>query len=146
MYNHPPLSMAIQAAGLNRLFPNGKTTMRLHSISWRGDISPSEYGRIYNVEMVYKRGTPPQVWVREPDLKVLAGDRQLPHTYDQKTQELCLYLPGCGFWGPEKSIASTILLWTSLWLHYFEIWLVTGIWHGRGEHPNAISENLISSS
>jgi len=30
----------------------------------------------------------------------------------------------------------TILPWTSLWLHFYEIWLVTGVWHGGGEHSD----------
>jgi len=132
----PPLSMAIQAAGLCRLFPLGKTVLGRNSVSWFGKITPNNYSRTYTVELFYKRGTVPRVWVREPDLKQLAGEKRLPHVCDQKTQELCLYLPGCGFWSSEKSIASTIMLWTCLWLQYFELWLVTDDWHGRGEHPH----------
>lgn len=34
------------------------------------------------------------------------------------------------------SIADTIVPWTSLWLHHYEIWLATGIWCGKNEeHP-----------
>jgi hypothetical protein len=43
----------------------------------------------------------------------------------------------CGFWNPANSIASTIMLWACLWLQYFELWLVTDEWHGRGEHPDS---------
>jgi hypothetical protein len=129
--------MAIQAAGLRRLFPDGKTIMTRDSVSWFGQIAPSDYCRKYTVEMLYKHGDLPKVWVRQPDLKELAGEKSLPHVYDQKTQELCLYLPGCGFWTSGKSIASTVMLWACLWLYYFELWLTTGEWHGHGIHPES---------
>jgi hypothetical protein len=131
----PPLSMAIQAAGLRGLFPQGNTAMGRNSISWIGKIATNDYGRSYTLEMRYKQGAVPQVWVREPNLKLLAGDRRLPHVYNQDTQELCLYLPDCGFWSAEKLVAFTIMQWVSLWLHYFELWLATNEWHGYGEHP-----------
>jgi hypothetical protein len=130
----PPLSMAIQAAGLRSLFPQGKTVLSRSSVAWIGKIATNDYGRNYMLELRYKQGSVPQVWVREPDLHLLAGDRRLPHIYE-KTGELCLYLPGCRFWVAEKSVAFTIMQWASLWLHYFELWLVTNEWHGHGEHP-----------
>lgn len=127
--------MAIQAAGLRSLFPQGKTVLGRSSVSWIGKITTNDYGRNYTVELRYKQGSLPQIWVREPDLELLAGDKQLPHVYPE-TGELCLYLPGCGFWGADKSVAFTIMQWASLWLHYFELWLVTDEWHGHGEHPH----------
>jgi hypothetical protein len=130
----PPLSMAIQAAGLRGLFPQGQTASSHNAVSWLGEIRPTDYGRIYTVELKYKRGSLPHVWVREPNLHLLAGERELPHVYPE-TEELCLYFPGCGFWTPAKPIAFTIMQWASLWLNYFELWLVTNEWHGQGEHP-----------
>lgn len=129
--------MAIQAGGLQNLFPFGKTSMNHNFVSWFGQIIPHEYGRTYTIEMRYRKNGTPRVWVREPDLKQLANGRRLPHVYDQGTQELCLYLPGCGFWGTEKSVASTIMLWACLWLFYFELWLITDEWHGHGVHPES---------
>jgi hypothetical protein len=127
--------MAIQAAGLRRLFPLGKTTASLKQVSWLGELSPHEYGRTYTLELIYKQNQPPRVWVRNVDLIQLAGERKLPHVYDQQAQELCLYLPGRGFWRADMSIASTIMLWAWLWLYNFELWLITNEWHARGEHP-----------
>lgn len=31
----------------------------------------------------------------------------------------------------------TIVPWTALWLYYFEQWLVSGDWHGGGQHPES---------
>ena len=128
--------MAVQADGLRRLFPFGKTAMNHNCVSWHGEIVPDEYGRTYTIELRYKRGSYPKIWVRNPDLKKLADGRRLPHVYSQELQELCLYLPGCGFWTVEKPVASTIMFWACLWLYYFELWLITNEWHGRGVHPS----------
>jgi hypothetical protein len=127
--------MAVQAAGLHRFFPLGRITVNRKVVSWLGKIIPHEYGRTYTIELLYRKNESPKVWVREPDLKELANGRRLPHVYDQTTRELCLYLPGCGFWSADKSVASTMMLWACLWLFYFELWLVTNEWHGRGVHP-----------
>lgn len=133
----PPVSMAVQALWLHKLFPEGKTATGRNSVSWRGNISPGDYARTYSIEMLYKQDSSPKVWVREPNLKELAGGRPLPHVYNSDDQLLCLYLPNCGFWSDDKLLAQTILPWTCLWLHYFELWLVTNEWHGRGEHPRS---------
>jgi hypothetical protein len=127
--------MAAQAVGLLRHFPSGQTSFNRLGVNWRGIISPSDYSREYTVELDYTLADKPRVWVREPDLKPLTEGRCLPHVYNQKTQELCLYLPNCGFWRRELSVASTILPWTYLWLYDFELWLVTNVWYCRGVHP-----------
>jgi hypothetical protein len=97
-------------------------------------MCPSEFGREYNVELDYLIGANPKVWIRRPNLHEFCSGRRLPHVYDQKTQRLCLYLPGCGFWNPALAVARTMIPWTALWLHTFELWVVTDIWHTRGVH------------
>lgn len=142
-HRSPPLSLGAQALGLRRLFPNGATTVRHDEIGWRGELSHDEYGRIYDIEMRYRRADAPAVWVRAPDLHPLTGGRRLPHVYDQKAQRLCLYVPGCGFWRPDRALSQSILPWTCYWLRLFELWLVTGIWHERGIHPEPRPRLLI---
>ena len=56
----------------------------------------------------------------------------LPHVYS--SGDLCLYLPGQ--WKESMLLADTILPWTSQWLLYYELWLITGHWMGSGhDHP-----------
>lgn len=71
----------------------------------------------------------------DPDLHTLAGDRDLPHVYDQWPTRLCLYMPGTGEWTPHKLLVATIVPWSALWCLYFEDWLLTEEWNGGGEHP-----------
>jgi hypothetical protein len=138
--NRPPLSIAVQVAGLQRLFGLGAIKWDRSRLIWRGELSPSEFSRKYSVELIYMRNRPPEVYVREPNLTELAGGRTLPHVYDSETQELCLYLPGCCYWTTDKSLASTVMSWATLWLFYFELWLLTDVFCGRGQHPTSKQE------
>jgi hypothetical protein len=130
------LTMHAQAIGLRSEFPNGVTDVSRNGIRWRGNLSPDEYARSYAIELSYQRNDPPKVWVRSPDLHVLADRRPLPHVYDQLEQRLCLYVPGRGFWRPDRALCRTIVPWTCYWLRLFEMWLVTNVWHERGVHPD----------
>jgi hypothetical protein len=78
------------------------------------------------------------VVVLDPDLRSLAGGRDLPHVYDHWPTRLCLYLPGTGEWTPHKLLVATIVPWSALWCFYFEDWLLTGEWNGGGEHPKPL--------
>lgn len=142
----PPLSAAAQFVALKNQAPFGIATLLRQGVSWRGTICPSEFGRSYTVELFYLLGAAPKVWVREPNLRELAGGRRLPHVYEQLTQRLCLYLPGCGYWRPAVAVARTMIPWTSLWLYNFEIWIATDVWHTEGQHPDARKRSVRSNS
>lgn len=129
------LPLAAQAMGLRRHYPNGQIMLERNSLRWCGELSPGEYSRIYSLEMLYRIGSPPSVWVRKPNLRELAKRRPLPHVYDANEQKLCLYVPNAGIWRPDRALAFTILPWAGYWLRLFEMWLVTDVWHERGVHP-----------
>ena len=135
-HHSSPLSITAQAFGLRRCFPNGTTTTRRDAVRWRGELSPDDFGRTYDIELQYCRNDAPNVWVRAPDLHAFTDGRRLPHVYDQREQRLCLYVPGCGFWRADRSLAFTLLPWTCYWLRLFELWLATDIWHECGVHPS----------
>lgn len=141
MYFRSPsaLSIPLQVAELRRCFSFGDLKWDRRHLVWRGEISPDEFSRVYSIMVSYKLGNSPEVFVRQPNLKELAGGRYLPHVYNQETQQLCLFVPGTRFWTPRRLIGSTVMLWACLWLRYFELWLVTDVWHGPGEHPEPAS-------
>lgn len=78
-------------------------------------------------------------FVLEPDLQLLAPDWRLPHIYEHErgVTRLCLYTPKNGEWRPGSWLSETIVPWTFEWLRYFELWLIDGVWHGGGTHPDA---------
>lgn len=107
-------------------------------LTWRFATSPSPLSRLYSARIDFSVGKPPSVYIDDPDLTLLAGERPLPHVYDQKPTRLCLYLPRAWQWQPWMRLDLTIVPWTILWLFYFEDWLRSGEWRGGGEHPEDI--------
>ena len=96
--------------------------------------------RTYRVRLDYELGNAPHVYVRDPDLIVLAGGRRLPHVYKQQPPQLCLYLPNTGEWLAHMRLVDTIVPWSILWLFYFEDWLETDEWKGGGMHPDSVDK------
>lgn len=114
----------------------GLGTIARGRLIWRCDLSPTPLSRIYSVRIEYVLGSPPDVFVESPDLRVLANGMKLPHVYSETPICLCLYLPGSDQWGSWMLLDRTVVPWTLLWLFYFEEWLRTGEWGGGGRHPN----------
>jgi hypothetical protein len=113
---------------------NGRTLL------FRAGISPGSFGRLYQCLLKIKPdGKQPEVIVLEPDLSRLAQGKEIPHTYayDGHGTRLCLWWPKGREWVPTMNLGDTFVPWTAEWLHYFELWLLTGEWSGGGEHPNA---------
>ncbi|WP_454766118.1 hypothetical protein [Cupriavidus campinensis] len=81
----------------------------------------------------------PELLVLEPDLRVVAADKRLPHTYlhDGLGTKLCLWWPKAREWSNRMKLSETYIPWAVEWLGYFEHWLASGEWNGGGEHPNA---------
>jgi hypothetical protein len=111
-------------------------------LAWRSWVTPSPISAKYRIELSYGIGTVPMVWAKEPNLTQMAGGRDLPHIYDPKAQRLCLYQPAYREWKSTLLISRTIVPWAVLWFYYFEIWLVTGVWPGRGEHPASAPDTV----
>ncbi|MCF1464455.1 hypothetical protein FS827_24515 [Agrobacterium vitis] len=103
--------------------------------NWYYKSSPTPLSRIYDARLEFEVNRSPRVFLDNPDLLMLSGGKDLPHVYDQKPTRLCLYLPRTYEWQPWMSLDQTIIPWTSLWLFYFEDWLIDGEWRGGGEHP-----------
>ena len=114
----------------------GAGKLRRGRLVWRYKAAPTPMSRVYSVRLRYHIEHPPEVVVEEPDLCCLASGRRLPHVYAQKPTRLCLYLPGVGEWEPWMRIDRTIVPWCSVWLFYFEEWLVSDEWKGGGAHPS----------
>lgn len=84
--------------------------------------------RRYSIKIDYRLGASPDVRVVTPKLQLHREADELPHTFPG--EKLCLHLPG--EWSPNMYIAQTTVPWTSEWLFYYELWLITGNWEGGG--------------
>jgi hypothetical protein len=115
---------------------SGAGSLRAGRLVWRFAATPSPLSRQYTARIEYAHGHSPKLFIEAPDLNDLAAGRRLPHVYEQRPPRLCLYLPGTEEWHPALRLDQTIVPWTSLWLYYFEDWLVTDQWSGGGMHPD----------
>lgn len=136
---HRRLSLAQRGAELQALgWPTSKVEY------WQGremrfsfSMAPTPMSRSYRCLLKVPRSGFPEMIVLEPDLKLLASGRPIPHVYpyNYKGTKLCLWLPGSGEWSSNMRFEETYLPWTAEWLDYFEEWLETDTWAGGGAHP-----------
>lgn len=120
--------------------PPGRGNLRVGGFTWTCTLQPTPLSREYKVRIEFSRGKSPKIYVDKPDLVALADGRVLPHVYEQSPTQLCLYLPGSGEWHDRLLVGQTVIPWASLWLFYFEDWLVSGEWRGGGQHPRRKEE------
>ncbi len=122
--------LAQQAFALRAGF-GGRTKFRRGSLAWRGVLQPSAVSDSYEVRVQYQVGWHPKVTVTAPTLE--PNDLGiLPHYYPN-SGTLCLYDPQSCEWTSRMFLAATIIPWTAEWLLHYEIWIVTGKWHGSGD-------------
>lgn len=99
-----------------------------------GDWQPTALSPQYSVEIVYKQGLRPRIAIVSPVLTLGPGHTKLPHVFDGQ-KSICVHT--ADQWNPSMLIADTILPWISQWLYFYEVWALTGIWLGKGTHPDA---------
>ncbi|MFM2393213.1 MAG: hypothetical protein RLZZ546_1195 [Bacteroidota bacterium] len=137
MVKNKTITIPLQAKLLREAFPNATVNTRfernLTFIDW---LPSSPLGNRYRVRINAIFRNKIEVFVINPRPLALAlGQYKLPHVYCNKTQELCLYYPKFKEWDFSKIILNTIIPWTMEWLFFYEIWLSTGQWYGKGiEH------------
>lgn len=117
--------------------PGAVGQLRAGLLTFKYTAQPTSISREYSLWLTYRRGDQPDVRVLAPNIPELVADHgRIPHLYEHSHPvRLCLYLPRTREWGPEMSLAQTIVPWSIDWLFYFEVWLATGEWTGGGEHP-----------
>lgn len=122
-----------QAFALRTALPHACIRLDRNTLTATASIQPTAASRRYSVRIRYSYGGVPKVHVLAPELVLHRTAKVLPHTYSDNT--ICLHLPGQ--WRPTMLLANTTVPWTSEWLYYYEIWLITGQWHGGGlqDHP-----------
>ncbi|BAU38750.1 transposase [Acetobacter pasteurianus NBRC 101655] len=129
------LTLAQQFFGLkNEIICAGKGKLCKSGLTWQYSVTPTPLSRQYKIRIDYSQNASPKVYVEDPDLVFLADGREIPHIYSKKPLRLCLYLPDSGEWKRSFFIHRTIVPWTTLWLFYFEEWLISDDWKGGGKH------------
>ncbi len=129
-----PLTIMEQYSHLKQTFPGFKCIAKCGELRISGQISPTTISSTYTFTLNYRLQSRPRVRITKPQLEKSDG-RNPPHLFSDGS--LCLYYPKHYEWKPTMLIGETIIPWTSLWLFYYEVWLATGTWFGKGVHPTS---------
>jgi hypothetical protein len=111
-----------------------KCSARGHK-AWAGSLQPSPGSLECTVQVIYRGPHAPHVYVLEPKLE------DGPHRYPGN--RLCLFDPAepGRRWEADSKIGETIIPWTAAWLHYYELYLETGVWRGpQAPHGSKLAE------
>jgi hypothetical protein len=128
------INLGRQLAAIKSALPEAQGTVRAGELRCTAVLQPTPASRRYTARLTYRHRRAPRVAIIDPPLALHPGATSLPHVYFNG--DLCLYLPGQ--WKESMLLADTILPWTSQWLLYYELWLITGHWMGTGhDHPAA---------
>ena len=141
MAGKPPvrgrLNGSQQSAMLAIQFPSFRQVQRGNPFVWIGKLQPTQLSETYTVRITYEHGTiRPRVEVLDPPLQK-RGNTRIPHTFPDGS--ICLHLSG--EWNSTQFIHQSIIPWTSTWLYYYEVWLITGEWLGGGHERNPPQES-----
>lgn len=101
----------------------------------------------YKLRIDIKKGELPKVYVVEPEI-----DRSNPmeiHTYGfqyhpyykRELPKLCLTYLDEDKTNTSMPLTKTYIPWAIEWTEFYELWLLTGKWYGKGIHPNGGNKN-----
>lgn len=98
-------------------------------------LKPTEESQSYKLKISTRvESTGVSIYPIEPFIGREINGEKVPHMYPDGS--LCLYYPDYDEWKYTDNWAETLIPWASLWLYYFELWLMTGEWLGGGIHGN----------
>lgn len=108
------------------------------TLGWVGQLQPQAQPYVIEIFWNLRVFDRPFVIVAEPAIKPRAGlaYADIPHLlFNQKEPArsgLCLFDPDGREWTPADLIAETTIYWAAEWLHYYELWHLTGEWLAPG--------------
>ena len=115
----------------------------------RGNISAELLIRDgkYKLRIDIKEGKLPKVYVVEPEidrsnpLEIHTFGFQYHQYYKKELPLLCLTHLGEDKTNTSMSLTETYIPWAIEWTEFYELWLLTGIWYGKGIHSDGGNKN-----
>lgn len=105
-----------------------KTNIKNGCLKVTLNIKPSDFSVSYKVLIEYKLKMRPNVYVLSPSLEKRNGSTP-PHIFNFNQGKICLHM---SYDWSSKDELTDIIPWIYEWLLFYEIWLITGKWQGRG--------------
>lgn len=126
-------NLAEQAMAFRSLYPDFKVFNSGFELKVEGWVRPTPRSVSYTFVLFYSIGERPTINIVEPVLELNNKHQKLPHVFPG--DNLCLYYSSSEFNG-SKLLANSVVQWITLWIYYYELWVVKGEWLGGGVHPN----------
>lgn len=95
----------------------------------------------YKLRIDYTKGRKPKVFVISPEIdmrnsvEIHTFGAKYHNYYKRKIPELCLTYYEEDKWDISMPIIKTFVPWAVEWTEFYELWLLTGKWFGKGVHP-----------
>lgn len=124
----------IQRAAIQAALPECRLHVKRNKLKASGRIQPTPRSLWYSYEILYWYKKKVQIFILDPLIKTEHNGKKAEHLYNDGS--LCLFFPKAKEFNSSKLIIEYVIPWISLWLFYYETWLVTGKWLGGGIHPN----------
>lgn len=125
------LSIGQQSFLLKNAITGAKVTTGARRLEFRASVRPTPLSRTYDLSICYRLGLHPVSTIHFPNLGRLTS-KKIPHLWNTRPYELCLYFSKDREWLPDMHLARTIFPWCLEWMFHFECWLGTGEWDGGG--------------
>lgn len=123
----------VQRAAFKAKMPDCQLHLNKSYLKAMGKLQPTPRSIWYSYEIRYWFKEKIKIFIREPEIKVMHNGKKAEHLYSDGS--LCLFFPKAREFNSKRLIVEYIIPWISLWLFFYEIWLVTGDWKGGGIHP-----------
>jgi len=137
---HKPKSVAIQLFNLNAKYKGLDYSLKRGNLVWKQKVRPSEISREYEITIKYNGNTPEIYLYNQGIMK--EKNEKIPHCYERfynnennEYVKICIYYPKNQEWSRDMLLSDTIVPWAIDWIHFYELWRITGKWLGGGvEH------------
>jgi hypothetical protein len=131
---------------INQLTNKRGCTVHKNKYGFHAEISLRK-GK-YKVLVEYLCTDTVHVYLITPE--IIMEDYGIIHTYgmhspmlhQKKLLRLCLTVPSKNEWSPTVPLLESYIPWAAEWTEFYELWLLTGVWHGGGEHPGTKREEI----
>ncbi len=121
------------------------------TLVWIGRLKPK--AQIYKIGILWKPTVDrPYVMLIDPPLcpRMNGQFEDIPHLMFLKEKPeysgLCLFDSEGKEWSNVDLIAETTVPWTAEWLLYYELWHLTGEWHGPGVGYESVAQMSVNEA
>ena len=116
--------------------------IRRKKLMCTGELQPDPSFSTYEVRITLEFKRYPVSRVLSPCLQRRSESDAIPHVFDgAKDPRPCLFYKQQ--WHGSMALSNTIVPWLLEWLYFYEMWQVTGHWHGGGIDHDSTEEKRI---